>query len=427
MNIVLINQFYPPDTAPTGRVLHDLAAMLARRGHRVDVVCSRHFYGGTACAARREILDGVRVHRVVGGGLGRHSAIGKLIDYAVFYVCSAAALASVGRHADLILALTTPPYIGLAAALVARLRRARHAHWIMDVYPDVLAAHGKILPDSSIAYRCLAALSRRELRTSALTFTLGPDMAERIRAYTSRAADAMEPRWLPLWGDRTRAETDGTAVAALRKRRGWEGEIVFMYSGNMGQAHRFGEFLQVALRAAELRPEGVAPPRFVFAGDGPRRKEIAAFAEAHPGAAVSLLPYIEKEKVSVHLRTADVMLASLDPRWQGCLIPSKLQAAFEVGRPVLFLGAEENSAARWIRESGGGWVVHPDDAEGLAAAVVEACDARKRAVRAAAAREFAVTRFNYERNAGRICDWIEQSRGAPRLNGRAAYESESQT
>ena len=61
---LFVNQFYPPDTAPTGRILHDVAAELARRGHRVDVLCSKKPYARGKHVEATAMLEGVSVHRV---------------------------------------------------------------------------------------------------------------------------------------------------------------------------------------------------------------------------------------------------------------------------------------------------------------------------------------------------------------------------
>jgi len=73
MRIVLLNQFYPPDVAPTGRYLHDLARELVAQGHHVTVIASRHAYGGGGDFEAREQLDGVEVIRLSGSGFGRDS------------------------------------------------------------------------------------------------------------------------------------------------------------------------------------------------------------------------------------------------------------------------------------------------------------------------------------------------------------------
>src|SRR5688572_19553456 len=130
MRIVLLNQFYPPDLAPTGRYLHDLARALVTAGHEVTVFASRHAYGGGGAFPAHELLDGVHVRRLPGSAFGRGTTPGKLADYALYYAGLAIELARAHRP-ELVVALTTPPFIGLLAAWTARLRGARHAHWVM--------------------------------------------------------------------------------------------------------------------------------------------------------------------------------------------------------------------------------------------------------------------------------------------------------
>ena len=61
MQIALVNQFYPPDVAPTGHYLHDLARALVERVERVVVLASRRGYGGGGDYPPHELLDGVEV------------------------------------------------------------------------------------------------------------------------------------------------------------------------------------------------------------------------------------------------------------------------------------------------------------------------------------------------------------------------------
>ena len=131
MRIVLLNQFYPPDLAPTGHYLHDVARALVAAGHEVTVIASQRASGGGGGFAAEEWLDGVRVRRLAGTGFGRAELAGKLADYLGYYLQLATSLAR-SDQPDLIVALTTPPYLGLLAKWTAALRGTRHAHWVMD-------------------------------------------------------------------------------------------------------------------------------------------------------------------------------------------------------------------------------------------------------------------------------------------------------
>ena len=190
----------------------------------------------------------------------------------------------------------------------------------------------------------------------------------------------------------------------MRRARGWtDGETVLLYSGNMGRAHRLAEFLEAAGRI------GPAGPRWAFLGGGFRRAEVEAFVRDRPGARVELLPYEPRERLRASLSAADVHLASLSSPWQGVVVPSKVQAAFAVARPVLFLGPRDNEGASWVEESGGGWVVAEGDVAGLLAAVEQARDPAERARRGQAGLAFARERFDRERNVERIARIVEEA------------------
>jgi glycosyltransferase involved in cell wall biosynthesis len=102
-----------------------------------------------------------------------------------------------------------------------------------------------------------------------------------------------------------------------------------------------------------------------------------------------------------------VHLASLEPAWDGMMVPSKLQGIFAAGRPVLFTGSRTCSIGRWILESGAGWVCEPGDVEAHLAAMTEALDPDQRTRRGQAAKAFAAEHFSQEKNVNRIVAMLE--------------------
>jgi len=216
--------------------------------------------------------------------------------------------------------------------------------------------------------------------------------------------------------------------AALRRERGWaDDDFIVMYSGNMGLGHCFGEFLKAASAltiehpASPMSHAGTSPKetcsrssasnsqpspniRFVFYGGGKRRVEIENFISRHPECGIELHDYAPAENLTAHLQSADVHLASLDAAWSGTMVPSKLQGIFAAGRPVIFIGSVESSIGRWIAESGGGWVVAPEDSAGLLAALAEARDPQTRRVRGDSASAYARLCFDRNTNAARVAE-----------------------
>ncbi len=273
---------------------------------------------------------------------------------------------------------------------------------MMDLYPDVLFAHDMVRPGSWIARR-LAGLARFTIGGGAFAVALGPDMAARLAPYAGTA----RVETIPLWslGDAT---ADENAVHTLRQERGWaDTDTVFMYSGNMGRGHRFGDFL-----AAVDATAGSPAIRWVFAGGGKRRREVERFAEAHPDAGLQLLPYAPPDQLAAHQLSGDVHLMSLDNRWKGCMIPSKVQAVCRLGRPLIFVGGHDSSPAQWIARYEAGWVIDEGDVAALLDAVASALDPGERARRGAGARRLAEEVFDPEKNADRLCDLIEKGHHA---------------
>jgi colanic acid biosynthesis glycosyl transferase WcaI len=412
MHIVLVNQFYPPDVAPTGRMLHDVAETLTAKGNDVTVLCSRHAYTGDTVYPRQQELDGVNIVRIATPGAGRHNTLARLFSAVCFYLGVFFRLLTLRSKPDLMLALTTPPWIGVLIRCVSTLRRIPHAHWVMDIYPAVMAAHGMVRT-SSLAYRLLTGLSRFQFSEAAFILTLGDDMASLLQPLTEKAGSNLAV--CPLWAAPDLRPWSESTDPPSRSTYGQPNDLILLYSGNMGLAHRFDDFLAAA---AELTtaPEEIADGavRLVFSGGGARTGKINAFIQEHPEAHVSVHPYVEQEALREHLCSADVLLVSLDPAWQGMLIPSKVQAAFAVGKPVLFVGGSDNSIAHWITESGAGWCVAPDNVDSLLTAIKEARDGDTRETMGRAATQFADMHFVREKNCAKICEMISMATGHSR-------------
>jgi len=119
VNLILINQYYPPDVAPTGLMLEAVAEELAALGHHVTILCSRGGYGGQkeVAAAARAVVDGVEVVRCWSTAYGRRGFLGKIADYVSFYLGVVWGLCTASHRPDRVVALTTPPYLSVVAGV----------------------------------------------------------------------------------------------------------------------------------------------------------------------------------------------------------------------------------------------------------------------------------------------------------------------
>jgi glycosyltransferase involved in cell wall biosynthesis len=402
MNVFLVNQFYPPDLAPTGLLLRDAARALAERGHAVTVICSGQTY---ARGQAQEDLDSprIRVVRMGGSGEARPGGGGTLARQLRFHLSVYSRIASVRPSPDVVVAMTSPPLIGVTLQWACGTHATAHVQWLMDLYPDVLAAAGSLRDEGPI-YRFLNRLTRRQWRECAAIVSPGPGMTGRVAARLGKGARTSLVT-IPLWapGD-LRPWPEGEANP-LRAARGWgEDDVVFLYSGNLGRGHTATPFVRVAEDY-----KSIAGLRWGFAGEARRLAGVAHFAQQHREARISCMPYASEADLRAHLCSADVHLASLRASWTDLIMPSKLQAAFAVGRPVLFVGPVQSDPARWIVESGGGWVAGRDDSAAVRRAVMACCDPEERRRRGMAARRYAEAHFDRARNCERLAEVVEEA------------------
>ena len=112
------------------------------------------------------------------------------------------------------------------------------------------------------------------------------------------------------------------------------------------------------------------------------------------------------------------------------MVPSKLQGSFAVGRPVIYVGGRRCETARWIEESGGGWVVNENDLNGLLGAIQQALDANERRKRGNAALEFARKRFNLSASCMEIAQLLEGNSAIAQpftLAGKEMFAAETES
>jgi glycosyltransferase involved in cell wall biosynthesis len=362
MRLLLINQFFPPDIAPTGQMAAELAEDLVVEGIEVTALASRGSYLGGARLPERNAWRGVDVRRLSATSLGKGSLLHRALDYGSFHAAAAWALARLPRH-DVVVAMTTPPLIA-ATGLVARaLRGSRLVYWVQDLYPEIAVAFGALGPQSAAA-RTMGAISRKVMHSADRVVVLGEAMAERAVA---AGAAAGKVAVIPNWADGEVVRPIRHEQNSLRPEIAQGARFVAMYSGNIGRAHDV-QTLAGAVGLLKARTD-IA---FVFLGEGDRKAELELATRGLPN--VRFAPYEPRERLAQSLSAADVHLVSLAPDVVGLLEPSKLYGVMAAGRPALYVGPARAEVARTIEAERCGLVFHNGDAEGLAGAISSLAD-----------------------------------------------------
>ncbi|HYI61594.1 MAG TPA: glycosyltransferase family 4 protein [Acidimicrobiales bacterium] len=408
--ITLVNQFYPPDVSPTAHLTASLAEHLAGRGDRVTVLTGGEGYTGlpSGPGALRDGA-GVRVVHLWTPALGKGSIAKRLSDY-VSFLAGATARLLVLRRQDVVISLTTPPFVVTAAVAHGLLHpRTRVVLWSMDCYPDVIeelgsrtragAADDGVRRGVGVLARRIASLRKGGPLSQALRsvnrllfrrvdhiVALDRSMATLlVEGYGSDDGSHPPATVIPNW-ERADAFPAGPPPAP------WSdyatdpvlaGRFVVLYLGNLGYGH---DVRTVVAAVASLAPdEGVA---WLFVGGGVRRPELDGRVAA-AGAADRLVTrdYVPKEETSGVMAGAGCALIVLADEALGLMSPSKLHSNLAAGLPILYVGPEGSNVDVAIAEFGCGVSLRTDDVDGLVAAVRRLRDDRAwRAELSAAAR-----------------------------------------
>lgn len=334
----------------------DLLPHLAAAGHEVEVVISRAEY---RAGRRLEDLAGhgdrMRVFRTAHLGLQPAGTLKSALVMAI-YLVHMALHTLFGPRADRNVFLTTPPLLPLWGAVLSRLRGQPYSCIVMDVYPELFVADGRLRRDALLT-RVLARLSIFALRHADRVVVIGRCMAERIQA---KGVAAERLRLIPNWMNERLVAPVPHEANPFRHEHGLNGRFVVLYSGNMGQYHAFDDILTTA-RVLRDRDD-IA---FVLIGDGPRRAAIEAWIREHDLPNILLLPYQDVTRLNHSLGAGDLHLVTLMPSCTGFAVPSKSYGILAAGRPILYQGHPDGEIARLIREEGIGSVVEPGDPEAL--------------------------------------------------------------
>ncbi len=355
VRILILNEYYPPDTSATAKMAALVAEALAQK-HRVTVVAGRPSYDPDETYSysllRKDVRNGVTVERVGSTAFARHKMKRRVSNYLTYLALAIPRALAI--RADLILAMTDPPVAGIAGAFMARLKRRPFVYNIRDMYPD-MALGGGIVGDSGWV-RLWEKMHRRALRRAARVIVLGDDMRERI------LRKGVEPQRVVVIRDGTmipEALAEQSHPIAQEIRCGFP--FVAIHAGNLGFYGAWDTLLQAAKL---LERENIG---LVFVGEGANRERLQQAAQG--SANVRFLPFRPAEEIPLVMAAGDVHIISVRRGLEGVVVPSKLYSVLAAGRPVLAVAPEESDAVRIVREARCGLAADPDDPVAVATAI----------------------------------------------------------
>jgi glycosyltransferase involved in cell wall biosynthesis len=369
VHICFFNRSYWPDQAATGQLLTELAEdLVARHGCEVSVVAGRAVRGEGVNGhglrlVGREARNGVTILRANGTRFWPGRFAGRAANYLTYFGSSNLSGLYLKRP-DVVVALTDPPIVGLAALWVARRAGARFVFLCEDIFPEVASLLGDFRSPS--VNRALDRVNRHLIRRSDAIVVLGERMRRRL--VEEKNADPSRVEIIHNWAD-CEAIVPGDRDNAFAREHGLTGRFVLMHSGNVGMSQELGVLVEAASRLRSKEKLVIA-----IVGDGGRRQALEAEVARRGLPNVRFIPYQPKARLAETFAAADAFLVSLKAGIEGYIVPSKVYGILAAGRPYIAAVDPSCEAATIATEHHCGVLATPGDPEALAASIAQLYD-----------------------------------------------------
>jgi colanic acid biosynthesis glycosyl transferase WcaI len=390
VRILVVSQYFWPEDFR----INELVSELIVRGHDLTILTGRPNYpAGTLFPAFRDHPErfaryrGARVIRVPMLSRGR-GGIRLALNYASFAV--SATLVGIlrlwrSRFDAVFVFEPSPVTVGLPAIALRALKGWPVAFWILDQWPETLAAVGAVRSPTLLRWagRLVSFIYRR------CDVLLAPSrsLMGQARRYT-RPGQRVE--YFPNWAETGYGDAEAAPAPEVPS---WSGRFSIMFAGNIGESQNFGAILDAA---ESLRED--AGIRWLIVGDGRAAAWVQNEIERRQlQERVLMLGRRPQERMPSFFRHADALLVSLkaDPVF-AMTVPGKIQSYLAFGRPVL--GMLDGEAAQVISEAGAGFTCAAGDAAGLARIASELSRSTAQARAAMGASGAAYARREFDRD-----------------------------
>ena len=363
MKVCVFNRSYWPDDGATGQLLAQLCEdLVARHGMEVTVVCGeRPGDGGRGFGlVRRETRNGVEILRARGTTFDKSRFAGRVVNYLSYFFSAWVAGRRTARP-DVVVALTDPPIIGLAALYAARRAGARFVYVCQDLFPEVTRLMENFR--SRLMDAALERVGRALVARADRIVAVGETMRDRL--VEGKGADPARVTVIHNWAD-CAAIIPRPKDNAFARAHGLVEPFVVMHSGNLGLSQNLDTFVDAAAR---LRGEpGI---EWVLMGGGARQAALAARVSELGLERVRFLPRQPEEGLADAFGSADMFVIGLRQGLAGCIVPSKLYGILAAGRPYVAAVEPACEVANITFKHDCGLLAPPGDAAVLASRVLE--------------------------------------------------------
>ncbi|MGE5424241.1 MAG: glycosyltransferase family 4 protein [Syntrophothermus sp.] len=366
MKILILTQYFPPETGAAQSRLKNLALHLSEKGAEVTILTAMPNYpsmkimesyrGKFHCC---EEAEGLKIHRVWLYAGTSKAIVPRLLNYFSFVITSfLTGLFRLG-HFDYLICESPPLFLGISGFLLSRIKKAKLIFNVSDLWPESAEKLGLVTNRFllNLSTRLEEFLYRKSFMVTGQTKGIVNNIVKRF--------PQKQVMWLKNGAVFDKKEIPSSS--GWRSGNGFsEDDFLLIYAGILGHA----QGLEVILRSAEILKQQ-KKIKFIIIGDGPVKDSLKALRrelELENVFFFDPVPKNELNSIVSGVNAAIIPLKRID-LFMGA-IPSKIFDNLFLKKPVL-LGVEGEAKELFIDNAGAGLGFIPGDADDLSAKILQ--------------------------------------------------------
>jgi len=362
MRIIVWGINYAPEVTGIGPHNTALCEFLLASGHQVEMITSFAYYPAWKKLPadrwklfRTDLLNEIPVHRCWHYVPGRRNVFSRIIHELTFVKSSFIRCLFLPR-ADLMVVVSPPLLLGLAAWLAGLIKRTPFVFHVQDLQPDAALGLGmlKTSPLSRILYWIESFTYRKAVRVSGISKGM-------LRAIFKKGVRKEKRVYFPNGIPLQKSENRGTDSLFRTIHGFYRDDFIVLYSGNIGVKHG----LETVVQAARLLQNPHI--KMILCGAGSNLVPLQLLVKQYALQNILFLPLQEAADYKEMLAAADLCLIPQQKGSGQSFFPSKLLNALAFGKPVLTVADDQSELVRVLEEGAFGENALPDQPEAVAA------------------------------------------------------------
>ncbi len=342
-NLIIVNQYFPPDFASTGQLIEELTHNLRNENFNVKVLTGMPAYNFNQKFAKpfekrkKTVVIRSKLSRIIPKKLK-----GKIFNSVLFCLRVLTHLLFLNKKNHLIIYTTEPAYLPVFAWVYHKIKRIPYIILIYDIFPEILNDLELMSKDNFII-KIWRKLNKLSFDSSKEIIVLSSAMKNKI--HNNYLIPTKKINNIPSWADEKSIYYRPKSKNYFLKKNKLENYFIVLYSGNQGRCHD----LNTLLNAAKIL-KNKKDILFLFVGDGFQNKSLKKECINNNIKNCMFLPFQEKKDLPFILSSASIGVVTLSKKISGLLVPSKLYGHLACGTPIAAISGKGSYIEKLIKQ-----------------------------------------------------------------------------